>query len=262
MSEFRPGSRAIDFAGRRSVAISTDSLVARRYTTTRGNCRRVRLVQAISVQLRSLKSAQFGSTVGRTDRSVATSPARNKRRVRALWPMRVARRAATYAGRTTCSTKYMRKRTSPPVSTTDASAQSDASIVRIRARPHAANATQTGTTTPTRTWPDPGPLPGGFGLEPPAQTPRIGATTRQIGASQTRGRNLCVASASTLARHRHLRPVLKATASGDIPAHWRSEGAYHSAPSTPHLSRFRRAQARTRIPRPSRVQPPTRFEIK
>ena len=129
--------------------------------------------------------------------------------------MRAACRAAIYAGRTTCSTKYKRKRTSAPVSATDANAQSDASIARIRTRTHAANATQTGTTTPTRTWPDPGPLPGGFGIEPPAQTPRIGATTRQIGASQTRGRNLCVASASTLARHRHLRPVLKATASGD-----------------------------------------------
>jgi len=131
--------------------------------------------------------------------------------------MRAARRAATYAGRTTCSTKYMRKRTSPPVSATDASAQSDASIARIRARTYAANATQTGMTIPTRTWPDPGLLPGGFGIEPPAQTPRIGATTRQIGASQTRGRNLCVASASTLATHRHLRPVLKATARPGLP---------------------------------------------
>ena len=103
---------------------------------------------------------------------------------RARSRMRAARRAATYAGRTTYSTKYMRNRTSPPVSATDASAQSDASIARIRATMHAANATQTGTTTPTRTWSDPGPFPGGFGIEPPAQTPQIGATTRQIGRAR------------------------------------------------------------------------------
>ena len=140
------------------------------------------------------RSADWDPRVSlRTEASREVSALQAKARSR----MRAARRAATYAGRTTCSTKYMRKRTSPPVSATDASAQSDASIARIRARTHAANATQTGTTTPTRIWPDPGPLPGGFGIEPPALTPRIGATIRQIGASQTRGRNLCVASAST-----------------------------------------------------------------
>jgi hypothetical protein len=53
-------------------------------------CRRVRLVQAISTQLGSLKSAQFGSTVGSTDRNVAT-PARNTRQSRALWPKRALR---------------------------------------------------------------------------------------------------------------------------------------------------------------------------
>jgi len=41
-------------------------------TTKRGICRRVRLVQAISAQLGSLKSAQFGGTAGSTDRSVGT----------------------------------------------------------------------------------------------------------------------------------------------------------------------------------------------
>jgi hypothetical protein len=107
------------------------------------------------------------------------------------------RRAATYAGRTTCSTKYMRKRTSPPVSATDASAQSHASIARIRARTDAANATQTGTTTPTRTWPDPGPLPGGFGIEPPPRRQRSVRRPDRWGESDPWS-ELCVASASTL----------------------------------------------------------------
>src|SRR3954454_5924772 len=59
------------------------------------------------------------------------------------------------------STKYMRKRMSPPVSATDASAQIVASTARIRARTLPADATRIGTTTPTNTWSDPGPLPGG-----------------------------------------------------------------------------------------------------
>src|SRR4051795_4055482 len=92
----------------------------------------------------------------------------------------------------------MRKRMSPPVSATDASAQIVASTARIRARTLPADATRIGTTTPTNTWSDPGPLPGGFGIDPPAQTPRIGATIRQSGASQTRGSAFRAPSVATL----------------------------------------------------------------
>src|SRR5512133_1517189 len=76
---------------------------------------------------------------------------------------------------------------SPPLSATEASAQIVASTARIPASTLPADATRIGTRTPTKTSSDPGPLPGGFGIDPPAQTPRIGATIRQSGASQTRG---------------------------------------------------------------------------
>src|SRR4029453_13466212 len=80
----------------------------------------------------------------------------------------------------------MRKRISPPVNATDASAQIEVSRARIRATTLAKNVRQMGTATPTATCPAPGPLPAAFGIDPPAQTPRTGEMIRQKGASQTR----------------------------------------------------------------------------
>jgi len=80
----------------------------------------------------------------------------------------------------------MRKRVSAPVNATDASAQIEVSRALIRATTLAENVRQIGTATPTATCPAPGPLPGGFGIDPLAQMPRTGEMIRQKGASQTR----------------------------------------------------------------------------